>query len=164
MKLRLSIAVTTGILSGVWAWVAVTLGLIGWAGFLGCTTYFANPKKGVTGLLTGCLANLSGVAWAMLVLSLSARFADMEVLGYLLTGFISFSMCAQALKQLLFFIPGAFIGACALFAGQGDWLLVGISLCVGELFGYLMKHSGERLAERLPERPASPIPNRNAKK
>jgi hypothetical protein len=34
MNILLSIALTTGILSGLWGWVAVSLGLIGWAGFL----------------------------------------------------------------------------------------------------------------------------------
>ena len=47
MNVLFAIAVTTGILSGVWGWVAVSLGLIGWAGFLGCTAYFACPQGGL---------------------------------------------------------------------------------------------------------------------
>jgi hypothetical protein len=47
MNILLSIALTTGILSGLWGWVAVSLGLIGWAGFLGCTAYFACPQGGL---------------------------------------------------------------------------------------------------------------------
>ncbi|MCQ1922182.1 DUF1097 family protein, partial [Escherichia coli] len=39
MNILLSIAITTGILSGIWGWVAVSLGLLSWAGFLGCTAY-----------------------------------------------------------------------------------------------------------------------------
>ncbi|EDX3040853.1 hypothetical protein B6L56_004664, partial [Salmonella enterica subsp. enterica serovar Typhi] len=32
MNILLSIAITTGILSGIWGWVAVSLGLLSWAG------------------------------------------------------------------------------------------------------------------------------------
>jgi len=42
MSPLIAIAITTGILSAVWGWVAVTLGLISWVGFLGCTSYFAS--------------------------------------------------------------------------------------------------------------------------
>ena len=40
MNILFAIALTTGILSGR-GWVAVALGLLSWAGFLGCTAYFA---------------------------------------------------------------------------------------------------------------------------
>ena len=50
MNILLSIAITTGILSGIWGWVAVSLGLLSWAGFLGCTAYFACPQGGLKGL------------------------------------------------------------------------------------------------------------------
>ncbi len=35
MSTLFAIALTTGILSGVWGWIAVSLGLLSWAGFLG---------------------------------------------------------------------------------------------------------------------------------
>jgi hypothetical protein len=37
MSTLVAIALTTGILSGIWGWVAVTWSLLSWAGFLGCT-------------------------------------------------------------------------------------------------------------------------------
>jgi hypothetical protein len=46
------------------------------------------------------------------------------------------------------FVPGTFIGACATFAGGGDWPLVTLSLLVGLVFGYAMKNSGLWLAAR----------------
>jgi hypothetical protein len=52
MNILLCIALTTGILSGLWGWVAVSLGLLSWAGFLGCTAYFACPQGGVKGCLS----------------------------------------------------------------------------------------------------------------
>ena len=47
MNILFAIALTTGILSGIWGWVAVALGLLSWAGFLGCTAYFACPQGGL---------------------------------------------------------------------------------------------------------------------
>ncbi|MDW2211398.1 DUF1097 domain-containing protein, partial [Vibrio sp. 2025] len=35
MTTLLAISITTGILSGVWGWIAISLGLLSWAGFLG---------------------------------------------------------------------------------------------------------------------------------
>ncbi|STE86929.1 inner membrane protein YcdZ [Escherichia coli] len=65
MNILLSIAITTGILSGIWGWVAVSLGLLSWAGFLGCTAYFACPQGGLKGLAISAATLLSGVVWAM---------------------------------------------------------------------------------------------------
>ena len=50
--------------------------------------------------------------------------------------------------MLLSFVPGTFMGACATFAGQGDWALVLPSLMLGLVFGYAMKNSGLWLAAR----------------
>lgn len=68
MNILLCIAITTGILSGLWSWVAVSLGLLSWAGFLGCTAYFACPQGGLKGLfISGCTL-LSGVVWALVIM------------------------------------------------------------------------------------------------
>ena len=63
-------------------------------------------------------------------------------------GIVAFLMCVQAKHLLLSFVPGTFMGACATFAGQGDWKLVVPSLMLGLLFGYAMKNSGLWLAAR----------------
>lgn len=77
-----------------------------------------------------------------------------SLLGYLLTGAVAFLMCIQAKQQWLGFVPGTFIGACATFAGGGNWSLVTLSLLVGLVFGYAMKNSGLWLAARS-EKPKS---------
>ncbi|CRY80962.1 DUF1097 domain-containing protein [Yersinia intermedia] len=152
MNIILMIAITTGILSGVWGWVAVSLGLISWAGFLGCTAYFACPQGGLKGLLITLLTCLSGVFWAMMIIQGSALQPEWTILGYVLTGLVAFLMCIQACQQWLSFVPGTFIGACATFAGNGNgngnWKLVVASLLVGVVFGYAMKNSGLWLAAR----------------
>ena len=54
MSLQVFIALTTGVLSGLWLWAANSLDLLVWAGFLGCTTYFTSPVDGPKGLFLVC--------------------------------------------------------------------------------------------------------------
>ena len=148
MSTLFAIALTTGILSGVWGWVAVSLGLLSWAGFLGCTSYFASPKDGLKGLGQSLLTNLSGVFWAMVIIHAN-QWVGLEIIGYVVTSIVAFMMCIQAKKSWLAYIPGTFIGSCATFAANGDWQLVVPSLILGGLFGYLMKASGLWLYQKL---------------
>ena len=141
MSVLFAIALTTGILSGLWGWVAVSLGLLSWAGFLGCTTYFASPRDGLAGLAESMLTNITGVFWAVVIIKLST-IMNVEIMGYVITAVVAFLMCIQAKKSWLSFIPGTFIGCCATFAGGGNWQLVLPSLLVGSVFGYAMKASG----------------------
>lgn len=148
MNILISIAITTGILSGIWGWVAVSLGLLSWAGFLGCTAYFACPQGGLKGLAISACTLLSGVVWALVIIHGSSLAPQLEIVSYVLTGIVAFLMCVQTKQLLLSFVPGTFIGACATFAGQGDWKLVLPSLALGLVFGYAMKNSGLWLAAR----------------
>ena len=148
MNVILAIAITTGILSGIWGWVAVSLGLLSWAGFLGCTAYFACPQGGFKGLAISTCTTLSGVLWALVIIYGSALAPQLEIVSYVMTGVVAFLMGMQSKQLLLSFVPGTFIGACATFAGQGDWRVVVPSLLVGLLFGYAMKNSGLWLANR----------------
>lgn len=147
MNILLSIAITTGILSGIWGWVAVSW-LTKLGGLPGCTAYFACPQGGLKGLAISAATLLSGVVWAMVIIYGSALAPHLEILGYVITGIVAFLMCIQAKQLLLSFVPGTFIGACATFAGQGDWKLVLPSLALGLIFGYAMKNSGLWLAAR----------------
>ena len=96
MNILLAIAITTGILSGIWGWVAVALGLLSWAGFLGCTAYFACPQGGLKGLLISTCTVMSGVVWALVIIYGSALAPHLEILGYMMTGGVAFLMCIQA--------------------------------------------------------------------
>lgn len=147
MNVLVMIAITTGILSGIWGWVAISFGLISWAGFLGCTAYFACPKGGIRGLIISTLTCCSGIFWAEVIMAGSAIRPEWEIVGYVLTGIVAFLMCMQAAQQWLAFVPGTFIGACATFAA-GGWEPALPSLLVGLVFGYAMKNSGLWLAEK----------------
>ena len=142
-----AIAITTGILSGVWAWMADSLQLLTWAGFLGCTSYFATQGD-VKALLGSVATNLTGVGWAMVMISGSA-LVDSSIAGYVIVAVVSFLMCAQAKQKWLAYIPGTFVGACSTFATNGDWKTVVLSLLVGALMGFAMKHSGLWLYKKL---------------
>jgi hypothetical protein len=155
MNILISLALTTGILSGLWGWVAVSLGLLSWAGFLGCTAYFACPQGGVKGLLISLCTLCSGVVWALVIIHGSALAPHLEILGYVITGAVAFLMCIQARHVLLSFVPGTFIGACATFANQGEWKIVLPSLLLGLAFGFAMKTSGLWLAARKARRSSS---------
>lgn len=141
MSTLVAIALTTGILSGLWGWLAISLGLLSWAGFLGCTSYFASPTSGLKGLAQSLVTNMTGVFWAMVIIHAS-QYASLEILGYVITAIVAFLMCIQAKQSLLTYIPGTFIGCCATFAAAGNWKLVIPSLILGGIFGYLMKASG----------------------
>ncbi|WP_263081776.1 DUF1097 domain-containing protein [Endozoicomonas sp. Mp262] len=134
------ISLTTGILSGVWAWMADSLQLLTWAGFLGCTGYFATQGD-IKALLGNMVTNLTGVGWAMVMISGSALL-DSSLAGYLIVALVSFLMCIQAKQRWLAYIPGTFVGACATFAANGDWKTVSLSLLVGATMGFAMKQSG----------------------
>ncbi len=153
MNVLLAISITTGILSGVWGWMAFSFGLLSWAGFLGCTSFFASPNSGKRGLVESLLTNLSGVFWAMVIIECS-QLINLEIVGYIVTSVVAFFMCIQAKRQLLAYIPGTFIGSCATFASGGDWQLVVPSLILGGVFGFLMKSSGEWLHQRTAARAA----------
>ncbi|MCW8335601.1 DUF1097 domain-containing protein [Vibrio sp. SCSIO 43135] len=141
MSTLVAISLTTGILSGLWGWIAISLGLLSWAGFLGCTSYFASPNSGLKGLAESLVTNMTGVFWAMVIIHAS-QYASLDILGYVITAIVAFMMCIQAKQSWLGYIPGTFIGSCATFAASGDWKLVVPSLILGGLFGYLMKASG----------------------
>ena len=153
MSQLIAISLTTGILSGIWGWIAISFGLLSWAGFLGCTSYFASPTDGAKGLAKSLLTNLSGVVWALVIIH-GSSLINMEIAGYLMTALVSFCMCIQAKRAWLGYIPGTFIGACATFAADGNWQLVVPSLVLGGLFGYAMKSSGLWLHANLGQRAA----------
>lgn len=148
MNKLFALALTTGLLSGIWGWFAITFGLIGWAGFLGCTAYFACPQNGIKGLIISFFTLCSGVFWAWIIINGSEVFHQLQLANYIITGIVAFMMCIQAKSILLSFVPGTFIGACATFANQGDWRIVVVSLIPGLIFGFAMKNSGLWLSKK----------------
>lgn len=156
MSPLLAIALTTGLLSTLWGWLASTLGLITWIGFLGCTSFFAS-QGGYQGLGQTLICNLTGVAWGMLLIN-GEPWWGASIGGYLITGIAATLMCLQAKQPWLSYIPATFIGCCATFGAAGAWQAVIPALIVGALFGYAMKSSGLWLSQKTQATPADKNP------
>ena len=57
----MALSIVTGVLCGLWSQLAPMLGFVTWAGFAGCTTYFASGKQGLEGFIVTVRQNLFGV-------------------------------------------------------------------------------------------------------
>lgn len=63
-----ALSIATAVLCGIWSYLAGIVGLIGWAGFAGCTTYFACGKHGMSGVKKTIVTNLAGVLCGMTII------------------------------------------------------------------------------------------------
>ncbi|QYJ80028.1 DUF1097 domain-containing protein [Shewanella acanthi] len=150
MENRWQIAISAGLLAAVWCGLADVFHFVTWIGFLGCSTFFAQPKTGVEGLLMTWLTNLSGVFWGWLIITGSSQF-ETPLIGYLLTGIVTMAMCLQASYQKLSFIPGAFIGCCITFAMSANVAQILPPLVLGGLMGFAMSNLTSLLIRLTPK-------------
>ena len=122
MNILISIAITTGILSGIWGWVAVSLGLLSWAGFLGCTAYFACPQGGLKGLLISACTLLSGVVWALVIIHGSALAPHLGIVSYVMT--VAFFCAWHLYRRMRDVCRAGGLATGSVFAGAGTrvWL------------------------------------------
>ncbi|MDR2832581.1 MAG: DUF1097 domain-containing protein [Streptococcaceae bacterium] len=140
----MALSLTTGVLCGAWAQFATPLGLLTWAGFAGCTTYFASGKKGIDGITTTIRQNLFGVLCGMSIWTLSNNFSFTGNL-IVFSGIVTFVMCIAGKNKYLAFIPGTFVGAFSTFAANGEWFPLVLSLLAGSILAYLCDISGRGL-------------------
>ncbi|RKQ28674.1 DUF1097 domain-containing protein [Oceanobacillus halophilus] len=134
-------ALATGLLSGIWAYIAPLFGMLTWAGFAGCTTFFAVGTGGRKGLRTAMICNAVGVACGMLILSLSAT-VDIPGGAAIFSGLVTSLMCLLGKVRLMNYTPGIFVGCFSTFAIGGDWLVLLISLFAGVLLGFFSAELG----------------------
>lgn len=150
MQSLIAIALVTGILSGVWASLSLTLGMITFAGFLGWSTFFA-AGGGNKGLKTALITNFSGIIWGYIMMQLSNWFAIPlgETIGLGVAVIIGASgMCLQAYWKELSFIPGAFIGSSTFFATEFHFSGSLAAIILGILFGYVSEWGVSLLTRR----------------
>lgn len=138
-------AVATGILCGIWAGTAPLMGLSIWAGFAGCTAFFASGKDGVKGLLLTLATTLVGVLTALAMIELG------DVIGGALGTGIAVGLIVTAIVMMgavpwLAFVPGIFVGCYSTFAINADWKLLSLSLVAGAVLGLLCKWGGNLIA------------------
>jgi len=140
MEYLLALSITTGLLCGVWMEISSMFHLLAWAGFAGCTTFFAAGGK-ISGFKTAIFTNLSGVFWAVIIIQMT-NYLGIPHATAISTALITFIMCMQSKCSLFAFIPGTFVGSFSTFAANGDWVAVVIALLCGAVLGLACETSG----------------------
>lgn len=104
----------------IWQYgLAPALDLMSWAGFAGCTCYFACPDKGMKGVKSGLICAGSGIAYAYLSMFIGSRIS-LPAAGVCAAFIITHLMCVQSAIPALSYIPGTFFGSFSTFAAGGD--------------------------------------------
>jgi len=155
MDMLMALALSIGVLIAVWVKVgpmlfsslaiAVPAGIVAWACF------FAAGGK-TTGLQKTIAANVSGVVWVWLAMTLIGMM-NMSNLAFVFVGIVAFFIVLQSKVALLSFIPGAFCGA-AITAASGAGtnvtanVMVALAMVAGAVLGYVSEMAGGMLAKK----------------
>ena len=140
----LALSISTAVLCGIWSYLAGITGLLGWAGFAGCTTYFASGKHGLSGLKSTIFPNMAGVLCGLAIIALSSLFPALGNWG-VWCAVLTFVMCIISYFGLFAFCPGTFMGCFSTCAAGGDWKLLGPSLLIGAILGLGCDYGGKWL-------------------
>lgn len=135
-------ALVTGLLCGIWSFLAPLFNLFTWAGFAGCTTFFAIRKGGMQTVKKAMLCNVTGVICGMLILWLSNALA-FPYSGAVFSGIVTVVMCLLGTLAFINYTPGIFIGCFSTFAAGGNFIILIISLLCGALLGYFCDELGK---------------------
>ena len=131
-------AVFTGILCGLWGGFGDKTGLSVWAGFAGCTAYFASGKSRLPGVMLTIATNLLGVAFGMGMVWLGNGLSGIlpnEIATTIGVGVLVAGIVCCAATNWFSFVPGIFVGCYSLFAIQLDWKTLVLSLIAGVILG-----------------------------
>lgn len=134
-------AISTAIFCGIWTVAANVFGLLGWAGFAGCTTYFSTGKHGKAGLLKTVCTNTAGVLCGVLSFLLAALIPAFNEWGVWCT-IVTFVMVVLSGLKLFDFCPGIFMGCFCTFAAGGNWQQLLIAMLLGAVLGVLCDSGG----------------------
>ncbi len=135
-------ALATGLLCGIWSFLAPLFNLFTWAGFAGCTTFFAIGEGGLATVKKAMLCNVTGVACGMLIIWLS-EILPFPYSGAVFSGLITVVMCLLGILSLINYTPGIFVGCFTTFAANGQAFILIISLLCGALLGFLCDELGK---------------------
>lgn len=114
----------TTILCALWQCaLAPALGLLSWAGFAGCTCYFACPDKGIKGLKSCFPCVLSGIVYAYISLYIG-KYLPFSAVNVCAALVITHLMCVQSVFPAFAYIPGTFFGSFSTFAAGGDMKVI----------------------------------------
>lgn len=155
LKGLLGIGVAVGLLAGAWTQLSVELELVTWVAFLAWACFFA-AGGGLRGAGLGAAANLTGVFWAWVVSEAVAQVTGQYTLA-LAVMVLGLVLCLQAAVPLLSFIPGAFVGAAALFGTAFDLWPTVVALVAGSLLGLASEWVGGQI-QRVVDGPQQALP------
>lgn len=155
-----SVAITIGVLAGLWSGIGLNYGLIIWIGFVSWACYFASGTK-VEGLTKTLAANLAGCLWAFIAIQgftlLNKQGLTLPVAVGITVGVACVIMVLEARVSMLSFIPGAFAGAAAFFGGnvfeKASWTAVVIALVAGAVLGYISDVAAKAIMKK--DKPAA---------
>lgn len=136
-------AFATAFLCTIWIFIANNLGMLGWAGFAGCTAYFAGPKKGLNALPITFACVGSGVLYALISVYFGNQI-NFAHIGLVFTFVTTFLMCFAGKSKILAFVPGAFIGSFSTFASGGNFMIIP-SIAAGIFLGLFCDTLGIKL-------------------
>ncbi|MEU6009209.1 DUF1097 domain-containing protein [Streptomyces sp. NPDC001698] len=146
---RLATAAFTGLLCGLWGGFAGLMDLSAWAGFAGCTAYFACGIRLIPGAALTVSSSFAGVGCAWLMLQGADLLGSANSAYAVSVGF--FVMCIVLLGRFKWtsFVPGTFVGCYSLFAiKDNDWVVLLASLAVGVLLGLVCDWGGSTIFAR----------------
>jgi hypothetical protein len=145
MSVLVGIAISVGVLAGLWGQFSPALGLVTWVGFVAWASFYAAGGKG-EGLKLSLAANLSGVIWAFLMVQVAAWFNISPLMGTTIA-IGAAGMVLQSKIKLLSFIPGAFMG-CSCAFGMGLNIQATVpALLAGGVLGFASEYLGVQLSK-----------------
>src|SRR5213082_43972 len=109
MDMLKALAVSIGVLIALWVKVGAMASLAVPAGIVAWACFFAAGGK-VQGLQKAIAANLSGVIWVWIAMTLIGGTGTSN-LAFIFIGIVAFLIVIQSKIALLSFIPGGFCGA-----------------------------------------------------
>ncbi|MET8468764.1 DUF1097 domain-containing protein [Streptomyces sp. NPDC006422] len=151
-------ALFTGLLCGLWGGFAGTLGLSAWAGFAGCTAYFACDERLLPGAALTLTSSYAGVLCAWLMIRGAETLGSTDSSYALTVGALVTCIVLLGRFRWTSFVPGTFVGCYSLFAIEHNaTTLLLTSLAAGILLGLLCDGGGSKLFARWrPEPEATP--------
>jgi Protein of unknown function (DUF1097). len=135
-------ALATGLLCGLWSLLAPLFRMLTWAGFAGCTTFFAIGEGGTKSAGKAILCNLTGVACGLFCIWLS-EVVNIPYSAAIFSGIITIVMCLLGQLHLINYTPGIFIGCFSTFAANGHVIALLLSLICGAFLGYSCDELGK---------------------
>lgn len=127
-----AISLSTGIVCGIWNFIAPIIGMLGWGGFGGCTAFFACPAGGGTKSLTKtliCIITGFILSSACVIAGNIFNTANSAIIASIFSAILSYVAVAVSKWNLWSYVPGIFFGCFTTFAAMGDFIYEGVLSC-----------------------------------